>query len=568
MTLVSTHTGRHVRVSTAGVPGPIPARNAHRQAFPHRSRRRNQAARPSRNAEHARGVPLGPAADSTAPADSTATSWIAAGLPAVRDDTIRPARPLTPRQEIRRWAQLHFAHCQLSRSSKRRRAVTIAAAFASHPGDSLPELFPKPYDLQAAYRMFDEPEATLDHLQSGHRQVVATRLRQPGEYLLIEDTSTISFLERQPIPGLGPVDRQTDRQVGFLLHSVLAVSWPEAAQAESPGRRPPVVVVGLADQQVEVRTPRPVGTPPPEREQDNVWVRASHRLGPAPAEAAVRWVRVADREADIYEYLCSCRELNHGFVVRATQDRVVWTGAGPTTRDHLMAAARGVEPLESLELELRRRGSVPARRAQLRVGARPLQLVRSSKLRATSGLPATLAVTVVRVWEVAAPPGVTPLEWILICDQPVTTSAQTVERVLQYASRWLVEEFHKGLKTGLGAERLQLEEGPRLIAAVAMMSVVALRLLDLRERVRLVPEAAAEESGLSRCELDVLSRAVGHPVLTVRDVGLAVGRLGGHLNRKSDGLPGWQTLSHGMTKLGLLVQGYRLALGINEDDHG
>jgi hypothetical protein len=31
-----------------------------------------------------------------------------------------------------------------------------------------------------------------------------------------------------------------------------------------------------------------------------------------------------------------------------------------------------------------------------------------------------------------------------------------------------------------------------------------------------------------------------------------VGRLGGHLNRKSDGLPGWQTLWHGMTKLGLL----------------
>ncbi len=115
---------------------------------------------------------------------------------------------------------------------------------------------------------------------------------------------------------------------------------------------------------------------------------------------------------------------------------------------------------------------------------------------------------------------------------------------------------------------MQLEEGSRLIAAVAMMSVVALRLLDLRERVRLIPEAAAEESGLSRCELDVLSRAVGHPVLTVRDVGLAVGRLGGHLNRKSDGLPGWQTLSHEMTKLGLLVQGYRLALGINEDDHG
>jgi hypothetical protein len=366
------------------------------------------------------------------------------------------------------------------------------------------------------------------------------------------------------------VDRQTDRQVGFLLHSVLAVAWPaaEPAGAEPAGRRPPVVVAGLADQQVEVRTPRPVGTPPPEPEQPNVWVRASHRLGSAPADPAVRWVRVADREADIYEYLCSCRELDHGFVVRATQDRVVWTGAGPATRDHLMAAARAVAPLASLELELRRRGAVPARRARLRVGARPLRIVRSSKLRASSGLPATLAVTVVRVWEAAAPPKVKPLEWILVCDRPVTTPAQAVERVLQYAGRWLIEEFHKGLKTGLGAERLQQEEGHRLIAAVAVMSVVALRLLDLRERMRLMPEAAAEESGLSRCELDVLSRAVGRPLRTVREVGLAVGRLGGHLNRQSDGSPGWQTLWHGMTRLGLLVQGYCLALGVSETDYG
>ena len=67
--------------------------------------------------------------------------------------------------------------------------------------------------------------------------MVATRLRRPGEYLLIEDTSTISYLDRQAIPGLGPVDRQTDRQVGFLLHSVLAVAWPAAEPAGAEPRR-------------------------------------------------------------------------------------------------------------------------------------------------------------------------------------------------------------------------------------------------------------------------------------------------------------------------------------------
>ena len=46
---------------------------------------------------------------------------------------------------------------------------------------------------------------------------------------------------------------------------------------------------------------------------------------------------------------------------------------------------------------------------------------------------------------------------------------------------------------------------------------------------------------------------------TVREVALAIGRLGGHLNRKSDGLPGWQTLWHGMNTLYALVEGVLIA---------
>ena len=46
--------------------------------------------------------------------------------------------------------------------------------------------------------------------------------------------------------------------------------------------------------------------------------------------------------------------------------------------------------------------------------------------------------------------------------------------------------------------------------------------------------------------------------LTVRELILALGRLGGHLNRKCDGLPGWQTLWRGAMKLHAMVE-YELA---------
>ena len=60
--------------------------------------------------------------------------------------------------------------------------------------------------------------------------------------------------------------------------------------------------------------------------------------------------------------------------------------------------------------------------------------------------------------------------------------AQARERALQYATRWLIEDFHKTLETGLGTERLQLHTTHRLFAAVALLSVVALALalVDLR----------------------------------------------------------------------------------------
>ena len=91
------------------------------------------------------------------------------------------------------------------------------------------------------------------------------------------------------------------------------------------------------------------------------------------------------------------------------------------------------------------------------------------------------------------------------------------------------------------------------------MSVVALRLIELRERLRRHPEAEAAQAGLSPLELEVLRQKSGRTLRTVREVALAIGRLGGHLNRKSDGLPGWQTLWHGMNTLHALVEGVLIA---------
>jgi hypothetical protein len=476
--------------------------------------------------------------------------------------------------EPRDWSALHFAGAKMNDRRRTRRVEAIAEAMAARPGAPIPQLFNTTYDVQAAYDLFDRPEATPDAIQAGHRRLVRARLRSPGYYLPIEDTCFLSFSHRGlRVPGLGPIGGSEDGQQGFLLHSVFALGAPWPGRAEAARDRPPVEVIGLIDQQYLVRCPRPeapskqaASRQRAERDRESErWLDSGQRIGPAPRDGGVRWVRVADREADIYEYLIKCREIGHGFVVRVMQDRVVLdpeTGrrAGLTRRWADAAGAMG-----GVALEVRGRDGQGARRARLLIGFGAIRLRAPERPGRAAGSDPPVDCWFVRAWEVDAPEGVEPLEWLLYHDRPVEDLSGALGVLRDYSLRPLIEEFHKGLKTGLGAERLQLETAARLFAATAIMSVVALRLLHLRELGRSEPEAPAARSGLDRLELRVLGAELRRSLATVRDVLLAVGRLGGHMNRKADGMPGWLTLWRGMNRLRDLARGARL---IQEESGG
>ena len=77
--------------------------------------------------------------------------------------------------------------------------------------------------------------------------------------------------------------------------------------------------------------------------ESQVWTHASQRVGCAPE--GVRWVRVADREADIDAYLVSCQELGHGFVIRAAKDRALSHPETGKRAGRFLTAARSAVPL-------------------------------------------------------------------------------------------------------------------------------------------------------------------------------------------------------------------------------
>jgi hypothetical protein len=466
-----------------------------------------------------------------------------------------------PEFDPQTWAETHFGELDLGHVKRNQRAIKIAAAFAAQPGKSIPQTCGEWYDIQATYKFFAQESVTPDELQATHRELTLARLHQPGTYLLVEDTTEPSWSGKKKRPGLGPVgDKHSTRQ-GFQLHNTLALSWPTHEVSAEAGRRPALEIIGLADQQAVVREPVSAGETRHARllrkRESEIWEIATTRLGTAPASATIRWIRVCDRGADIYEFLLSCQREGHGFLVRAAQDRALVDATGAAA-GRLFATARSQARLGEFNLALRARAGQAARTARLSVSTTRVSLRSPWRPGHGRGTQDPITCTVVRVWEADPPPGVKALEWILLSDAEVTTFAQALTLALQYATRWVVEEFHKALKTGLGIEKLQLETGAELIAAIALLSVVALRLLHLREVTRLIPDAPAAASGLSQFELDVLAAKTQRTLTTVHDVTLALGRLGGHLNRKGDGSPGWITLWRGYVTLQILVEGARL----------
>ena len=66
------------------------------------------------------------------------------------------------------------------------------------------------------------------------------------------------------------------------------------------------------------------------------------------------------------------------------------------------------------------------------------------------------------------------LEWFLVTNQPVLSFEDAYRVVGWYECRWIIEEYHKGLKTGCKIESPQFTAEERLKPAIALLSIVTL----------------------------------------------------------------------------------------------
>ena len=445
------------------------------------------------------------------------------------------------------WAQIEFGLASLGDRRRTKRLVNIATHLATSPGGTLPQAFPHWAELKAAYRFFGQRGVSFERILAPHLERTRAACRQPGEYLIIEDTSLLDYSGQPATADLGVIGDGGGR--GFDLHSALALrveSW-------TLEQRPEGTLMGLFGQ--ECRTPRPAprGETRGERlrrpRKSQPWAAAFKSAGRPPTGS--QWIYVADRESDFYEPMQICQQHGVDFIIRSGQHRRLADEAGSWLETLAQSPVLGQSTVE-----VRGRGGQSARAAIVELRSRRVKLDGPWR---PGGWQSPLAeMSVVEVSEVSAPEGVKePLHWKLLTSLPCATLAQVLRVVGRYAARWWIEEYHKALKSGAGVETSQLERGDRLESLIAVLAVVAVRLLSTKLLARSRPETFEAAASFGSEMLALLERKIGPPKggWTNRNVMIATARLGGFLARTHDGLPGWQTIWRGWQRLMWMCEG-------------
>jgi hypothetical protein len=448
----------------------------------------------------------------------------------------------------RSFGEIHFGAARLGNKARTRRLVMLADQLTRHPSGTLPQKLRDPAALQATYRLMNCDEVTHATVLAPHREETLLRIAEhTGPLLVICDGTELDYTTITSLQNLGQIGNGECGRRGYICQNCLVVD-PQTRQA-----------IGLVNQILHVRADAPRGETKeqsrcrPSRES-RVWPDGTRDL---PGDR--RLVVVCDRGGDTFEELEHEQRSGRRFVIRSRYNRCVLTShEGRGREQHLESTLRRQSVVGAFTLEIPATASRAVRTAKLQVSFAAVRLMPPKQKRGEYG-DQPLAVWAVRVWEPDPPRGADGLEWILLTNEPVN-SLEDAWRVIEwYECRWVVEEYHKALKTGCNIEELQFCDESRLEPMIALLSVVALTLLNLRDASRR-PDAKTlpARALVSQEYVDVLSlwrHKEVRPKWSLHDFFQAVARLGGHQNRKHDKQPGWQVLWRGWTTLQLLLVG-------------
>jgi hypothetical protein len=368
----------------------------------------------------------------------------------------------------------------LERGDRRRerRAGAILQARWEQPQASFYGSFSSWGAAKGAYGLIEHPSAdlSLKGLLASHQERTQERMAAESLVLLPQDTTSLNYTGLQQTTGLGTLGQSGGR--GLWLHSLLAF-------------RPDGVPLGVLQAHCWARPPEPSDTVGRNAQSivDKESVRWVESFGAA-AQAAgrmpqTRLVVITDREGDLYELHDAVQNApaNLHTLIRAQHDRN-WEG-----HQKLWAFMAQQPAGERRKLQVPRRGGQPQRTAEVEVRWAPVK-IEAPAVGCKKGWPA-LSLSAIWVREPNASAGVEPIDWMLLTDLPICGAEAAWEKVQWYCRRWGIEEWHRALKNGCGAEQREFKTAEHLQRVLAFDLIVGWRVLACVKLGRALPQLPA-----------------------------------------------------------------------------
>lgn len=467
------------------------------------------------------------------------------------------------------WIDQELAGCRFADERLGRRFGILMEQLSTGIGRTIPLACGDWAATKAAYRFLDNDRVSEAEILAGHFGATRERFAAvEGPILVLHDTTEFSFT-RENAEAIGITHKvakgQKDERgrqrmhtvCGILMHSSLVVTTdglPLGLTAIKLWTRKKFKGTnalkrkGIDGSKHSVNTTRI-----PIEEKESIRWLENVRQSTANLGDASRCVHIGDRESDVYELFCECESLGSKFVFRTCVDRRAEHGERTVYEVMDEQRVKGVH-----RIEVRDNNGKPST-AVLEIKYEKIKVCPPIGKEKRYG---NLELTVIHATERGTPKDRGRIEWKLVTNLPVNCKADAIEKLEWYALRWKIEMFHKVLKSGCKAEESKLRTADRLANLIAMMCILAWRVLWLTMVNRTAPELPAKLV-FTVTEMKLLEHLVpAEDGPTKRTVGrflTLLARLGGHLNRKRDAPPGNMVLWRGMARLTDIHLGYSLA---------
>ncbi len=265
-------------------------------------------------------------------------------------------------------------------------------------------------------------------------------------------------------------------------------------------------------------------------------------------------ISVGDSEADLHALFDEAQRLNQHFLIRAGRDRLI----EDQTEKHLWEYMAKQPVAGTLEVAMPRQADRPARTATLSI--RFVEVVLRVPFRYVNQGLSKITAWAVIAQEETPPTESDPIAWNLLTNVPTQNLTQAIERVHWYSCRWVVEMFHRILKSGCRIEHRQFDDLNNLKRFLAIDSVVAWRVLYLTLISRTSPQRSCAsllevyEWQALYCFIHKTNQPPAQPP-TLGDAALWIAKLGGFTGSKNI-QPGTTVFWKGLQRLTDIAQAW------------